>query len=51
MVITLGNDKRIIAPGELGSAVSVMDFAPTICALLGVALAESDGSPFLPAES
>ncbi len=34
-----------IRPGRLGRRVSIMDFAPTICALLGTSLPQADGTP------
>lgn len=34
-----------IEPGRLGRHVSIMDFAPTFCALLGTELAGADGRP------
>ncbi len=34
-----------ILPGQLNREVSVMDFAPTICTLLGVELPDVDGRP------
>lgn len=36
-----------IRPGRLGREVSVMDFAPTLCRMLGVDLPDVDGRPIL----
>jgi predicted AlkP superfamily phosphohydrolase/phosphomutase len=37
-----------IRPGHLAGTVSIMDFAPTFCALLGVAMQDVDGRPIAP---
>ena len=36
-----------IRPGRLARSVSIMDFAPTFCALLGTALPGADGQPII----
>ena len=34
-----------LRPGRIGRTVSIMDFAPTFCALLGVSMPDVDGRP------
>jgi hypothetical protein len=34
-----------LAPGRLSRTVSVLDFAPTFCEILGVEMPDADGSP------